>query len=146
MILGLALIIALVSGVVEADQAADGLRVYWIDVEGGAATLLVTPAGESILVDTGMPGQRDPGRINKLAREVAGLTKIDHLVITHFDIDHYGGAADLSRLIPIGRVYDHGVEGEGIRRPPETYFDFKADRRVVLRPGDRLPLKQGGGT
>ena len=58
--------------------------------------MLLTPAGETILIDTGLPGDRDPGRINQLIREEVGATKIDHLVITHFDRDHYGGAADLS--------------------------------------------------
>ena len=59
---------------------AKGLDLYWVDVEGGAATLIVTPAGESVLIDTGMPGERDPKRIVKLAREI-GLKQIDHLKI-----------------------------------------------------------------
>src|SRR5688572_33340645 len=83
------------------------LDVYWIDVEGGAATLIVTPAGESILIDSGNPGGRDPGRIHKSATE-AGLKRIDHLVTTHFHIDHFGGAAELSKLIPVGTVWEIG--------------------------------------
>ena len=70
--------------------------------------LIETDADERILIDTGLPGDRDPARINQLAREIAGLERIDHLVITHFDLDHFGGAADLSKLIPIGTVYDNG--------------------------------------
>jgi glyoxylase-like metal-dependent hydrolase (beta-lactamase superfamily II) len=77
------------------------LDIYWVDVEGGAATLIVTPAGESILIDSGNPGGRDADRIYKAA-QAAGLKRIDYLVTTHFHIDHYGGAAELSRKIPIG--------------------------------------------
>lgn len=118
------------------------LKIFWVDVEGGAATLLVTPAGESILIDTGLPGDRDPVRINTLAREEAGLDKIDHLVITHFDRDHYGGAVDLSKLIPIGTVYDHGVRPQDRERVGEAYLNFECEARLVLTPGDQLPLKQ----
>ncbi|SVD90481.1 uncharacterized protein METZ01_LOCUS443335, partial [marine metagenome] len=60
-------------------QAKGTLEVYWVDVEGGAATLVVTPAGESLLVDTGNPGTRDAGRIHQVATKVAGIKKIDHL-------------------------------------------------------------------
>jgi beta-lactamase superfamily II metal-dependent hydrolase len=122
------------------------LRIHWIDVEGGAATLVVTPAGESILFDTGMPGLRDPVRINRHCRKIAGLKKIDHLVITHFDKDHYGGAADLSQLIPIGHVYDHGVRPQDVERVGEEYLKFACEQRLVLTPGDQIPLKQADET
>src|SRR5881628_1769411 len=85
------------------------LDIYWADVEGGAATLIVTPSGESILIDTGSSGGRDPGRLHQLATKAAGLKKIDHLIITHFHSDHFGGAAELAQLMPIGTVYDNGV-------------------------------------
>src|SRR5687767_10303859 len=84
------------------------LDVVWNDVEGGAATLIVTPKGESILIDSGNPGVRDPGRIHKSAVD-AGLKKIDHYITTHFHSDHFGGAAELSKLIPIGTVWDNGI-------------------------------------
>ena len=73
------------------------LDVYWVDVEGGGGTLIVTPAGESILIDTGMPGGRDPGRLHEAATKVAGVKQIDHLITTHCHIDHFGGAAELSQ-------------------------------------------------
>jgi glyoxylase-like metal-dependent hydrolase (beta-lactamase superfamily II) len=64
---------------------ADGrLDIYWIDVEGGAATLIVTPQGESVLIDTGNPGHRDPDRIVKTAAHEAGLRQLDHVIITHY--------------------------------------------------------------
>jgi len=62
-----------------------------------------------VLIDSGNPGLRDAGRIHETASRVAGLTRIDYLIITHFHIDHFGGAAELSQLIPIGAVHDNGV-------------------------------------
>src|SRR6478735_11841413 len=100
-----------------ANAADKKLDIFWIDTEGGAATLFVTPAGESVLIDAGNPGKagdaapRDATRIHKVATEVAGLKKIDFLVTTHYHLDHFGGAAELSQLIPIGAVYDNGDFG-----------------------------------
>ena len=101
---------ALVAALSAAPQAADRkLAIEWIDVLGGAATLIVTPAGESILVDTGWPGidSRDAKRI-KEALDRHGVTAIDHLILTHYHIDHYGGVAQLAALVPISKFYDHG--------------------------------------
>ena len=129
------------------------LDMYWTDVEGGGATLLVTPTGESVLIDSGNPGVRDPGRIHKTAL-AAGLKKIDHYITTHFHTDHFGGAAELAALIPIGQVHDNGIpEGNPDGNPRDTrwpllikpYREFKADGRNVLTPGQSLPLKQADG-
>ncbi len=131
------------------------LDIYWVDVEGGAATLIVTPSGESLLVDSGNPGARDSGRIHKVATEVAGLKKIDHLVTTHFHIDHFGGAAELSALIPIGTVHDKGLpagdpDGRADRnglwvKSSQPYREFKADKRSVIKAGDEIALRQTAG-
>ena len=89
-------------------QNSRTLDITWIDVEGGAATLLVAPSGESMLVDTGYAvGDHDAKRIFA-ATQKAGLRKIDHLVISHFHGDHMGGLAALAKMIPIERFYDHG--------------------------------------
>ncbi len=123
------------------------LQILWCDVEGGAATLIVTPAGESVLVDTGMPGERDPARIERIVKETAGLERIDHLVVTHFDIDHYGGAADLSRRVEIGRFYDPGIpEGnERLARRIAPYRNAAEGKRTVLEPGSEISLRQTDG-
>lgn len=135
-------------------QAQDrALEMYWVDVEGGAATLIVTPAGESVLIDIGMPGQRDPMRIHKAARD-AGVSQIDHLLTTHFHIDHFGGAADLAKLMPIVNVYDFGIpernpdnpgDVERFAKQVQPYREMKAARRVVIEPGDSVPLRQSPG-
>lgn len=135
-------------------QAAESksLEMYWVDVEGGAATLIVTPAGESILIDTGMPGERDPKRIVKAARE-AGLKQIDHLITTHFHIDHFGGAADVAKEMPIANLYDYGIPENNPDNPNDNtrwnqwikpYREMTVGRRVIVKPGDSIPLKQSG--
>src|ERR1700736_1641786 len=88
-------------------QSQKTLDIYAIDVEGGQSTLVVSPSGESLLVDTGSPGERDADRIVATAKQ-AGLTRIDYVVITHYDGDHVGGAKDLSDRLPIRTFIDHG--------------------------------------
>src|SRR5437660_3913326 len=91
-----------------AADGARGLDIYFIDTEGGAATLIVTPAGESVLIDCGNPGNRDAERIHRVA-EQAGLKAIDHLIITHWHTDHYGGVGRLTQMMPVRNFYDHGI-------------------------------------
>ena len=79
-------------------QKSDGkLDIYWIDSEGGGSTLIVTPRGESVLIDSGNPGTRDALRIHHVAAEVAGLKQIDHIIATHWHLDHYGGHGELAK-------------------------------------------------
>ena len=119
------------------------MDIYWVDVEGGAATLIVTPAGETVLIDTGNPGIRDPDRITRVITRVAKLRQVDHLIITHYHGDHYGGAADLAKMLPIKTVYDNGIFEDMPEAPPEkSYFEFKAEQRIVIHPGDQVPLRQ----
>ena len=150
-----ALLLGLVPGAIHAraGEADHSLDIYWIDSEGGGSTLIVTPARESVLVDSGNPGGRDSKRIHHVAAEVAGLKKIDYLVTTHFHIDHFGGAAELAELIPIGVVYDNGVPEHNPDGGDDAWFaerikpyrEFHAVRRVVIKAGDALPLKAADG-
>ncbi len=123
---------------------AQTLDIYFIDTEGGQATLYVSPSGETLLVDTGNPGDRDHARILEvLAR--AGVQQIDHLLLTHYHGDHYGGLEALAQEIPIRHFYDHGrsIESdqpriiEFERRYAEIYGDAT---RTVLQPGDQIPI------
>src|SRR5580693_5102437 len=94
-------------------SAAKNLEVYSIDVEGGQATLFVSPSGESMLVDTGWGAfnKRDANRI-ALAAKHAGVKKIDYLVITHYHADHVGGVLQLAEKMPIHNFVDHGPSVE----------------------------------
>jgi beta-lactamase superfamily II metal-dependent hydrolase len=123
------------------------LNIYWIDVEGGGATLIVTPAGQSLLVDTGNPApdDRDAKRIFTVASEQAKLKKIDFLLTTHYHDDHVGGAPALSKMIPIDRYFDHGDSVE-TKNPKgaklyEAYQSIADGKRTTVKPGDHLPLK-----
>src|SRR5438552_2080896 len=84
-----------------------GLDIYFVDTEGGAATLIVTPAGESILIDCGdtVAGGRDADRIFRTATKTAGLKAIDHFIVTHWHSDHYGGTGRLAKLMPLKKFY-----------------------------------------
>jgi len=116
-IVAVAVALAATAGVVRS-QAQKPLTIYSIDVEGGQATLFVSPTGESMLVDAGLPGARDADRIAAAAKS-AGLTQIDYLVVTHFDADHVGGVKDVGERIPIKAFVDHGprIPGEAFGAP-----------------------------
>jgi competence protein ComEC len=134
-----------------AGPAEKTLDIYWIDSEGGGSTLLVTPAGESVLIDSGNPGGRDSKRIHQVATTDAGLKKIDHLITTHFHVDHYGGAPDLAKLMPIGTVWDNGIpenDPDGNRNQDRwkksiaPYQEMKVEERKIIKPGNQIALKQ----
>ncbi len=122
------------------------LDIYFIDVEGGQATLIVSPSGQSMLVDTGWPGfnGRDAGRIVAAAK-IAGIKQIDYVVITHFHRDHVGGAPQLAGQMKIGAFVDHGPNQEDSAVTREDYAAYEKlwgnARHVVVKPGDRIPLK-----
>src|SRR5437879_13840793 len=122
------------------------LDIYWSDVEGGASTLIVTPSGQSLLVDAGNPApdDRDAKRVFEAAK-AAGLKKIDMLVTTHYHGDHVGGEPALSKMIPIEKFYDHGDSIEAGSSPNTTklWEDYKGisqGKRTILKPGDKIPL------
>jgi competence protein ComEC len=120
------------------------LQVYFIDVEGGQATLFVTPEGKSLLIDTGWAGKNglDAGRIAATAKR-AGLSKIDYVLITHFHADHVGGVPELVQRIPVGTFIDHGPNRENVEQGFEAYQKVLASGHhghIVAKPGDVLPI------
>jgi beta-lactamase superfamily II metal-dependent hydrolase len=126
-----------------APALAQDLKITWIDVEGGAATLFVSPTGQSLLFDTGYPGNgdRDAKRIFAAAQK-AGLRQIDHVVISHWHGDHVGGLEALGKLIPLGRFYDHGDGVEEVDRPRlESYKTVAGAKRTIVKGGDTIPFK-----
>jgi competence protein ComEC len=136
------------------------LQIYFIDVEGGQSTLIVTPERHSLLIDTGWAGDgsgfrpgnpheaRDANRIVAAARD-AGITQIDYLLITHFHVDHDGSVTELSRLMPIRTFVDHSApSAEADRASPGTKEAYEAyltvrsgGAHLQPGPGERLPLK-----
>jgi competence protein ComEC len=125
-------------------SAAGTLEVYFIDVEGGQSTLVVSPSGQSMLIDTGYAGfdDRDPNRIVAAAR-LAGVKQIDYLVITHYHRDHVGGVTQLVHKLPVRHFFDHGPNTEA--DSGERYREYGAARgaipRSILKPGQKIPVK-----
>ena len=119
------------------------LDIYVVDTEGGKAILFLSPTGESLLIDSGNPGGRDVERILTVFK-AAGVSKLDHLLSTHYHIDHIGGMQELARQIPIAHYIDHGPTVE----PKEQVEGFQAAyaalygkaRHTVVKPGDRVPF------
>ncbi|HLH16373.1 MAG TPA: MBL fold metallo-hydrolase [Bryobacteraceae bacterium] len=126
--------------------AAKNLEVYFIDVEGGQATLIVPPGGDSLLIDTGWAGHnhRDADRIAAAAK-AAGVKRIDYLVITHYHEDHVGGVPQLAEKLPIRNFVDHGDQTETGKQAEILYNAYKAFRdkgnHIVVKPGDTIPVK-----
>jgi competence protein ComEC len=126
--------------------AAKPLDVYFIDVEGGQATLLVTPSGESMLIDTGHPGNgdRDLNRVLDTIKQ-AGVTRLDYLLVTHYHSDHVGNAAAIAARIPVGTFVDHGETVEtdaGAKALYQAYVQGRArSRHMLVKPHDNVPIR-----
>jgi beta-lactamase superfamily II metal-dependent hydrolase len=136
------------AGFAATPAAQKGLQIYFVDVEGGQATLFVTPDGKSLLIDTGWPdnNNRDADRIVAAAKN-AGVKKIDFVLITHYHDDHVGGAPQLAAKIPVGTFIDHGENREtgdaGNAKVYAAYQQLLAGgkyKHIVAKPGEVLPI------
>jgi beta-lactamase superfamily II metal-dependent hydrolase len=143
------LFIALLMPLCSVLRAADTLDVYVIDVEGGKAMLVITPSGQSMLLDGGMPTQdnRDLNRVVKAA-QAAGVKEFDYILTTHYDVDHAGNIPAIAAQIPAKVFVDHGpvVDNPKIaamnRRAADGYLAFVANqKRMSVKPDDQIPLK-----
>src|SRR5437016_2530171 len=131
---------------VQAVEASKPLRFYFVDVEGGQATLVVSPSGQSLLIDAGWPGNegRDADRILAAAHQ-AGLQQIDYVLITHYHRDHVGGVPGLVDGIKVGTFVDHGPNQEDSQVTRADYAAYEkaiaGHAHVVVKPGWKLPIK-----
>lgn len=141
-----------------ADEPRRNLDIYFIDVLGGAATLIVTPSGESVLIDSGWAGSedRDPIRIESVLKGQAKLDHLDHLVTTHWHADHFGGVEGIARRLRVDHYWDRGLpdpsaeNGDKASYPDgpapgdklgDAYRKASLGKRKVLKAGDSLRLK-----
>src|SRR5262245_32707044 len=146
-ILVLLAVLLAVTLVIGQSRSSKTLDIYVVDVEGGNATLFVSPAGESMLIDTGNGGAaaaRDAGRIMAAIKD-AGLQQIDHLVTTHWHGDHFGGMAELASRIPIREYIDHGANVQPAEAADaflqKTYPElYNKAKHTVVKPGDKIPV------
>jgi competence protein ComEC len=148
-------LVVLLSGV---DVQGQNLDIYFIDANGGAATLIVTPERESVLIDSGWAGfeDRDPIRIEKILKEQAKLDHLDHLITTHWHMDHFGGVEGISRRLRVDHYWDRGLpdpkaeNGDKANYPDgpapgdklgDSYRKASSGKRQALKAGDSIPLK-----
>ncbi len=134
------------------EAAPKPLLIFFVDVEGGQSTLFVTPAGQSLLIDTGWPGHeyRDANRIVAAAKK-AHIKKIDYVLITHYHDDHVGGVPQLLEKFPVGTFIDHGENRETTKRGDRLYAAYlkaiAGHKRIIVKAGDPLPpIKHLEGT
>jgi len=128
--------------------SAQALRLFFIDVEGGQSTLVVTPSGQSLLVDTGWPTDtlRDAERIAAAVKK-AGVGTVDYLVITHYHADHVGGMEQLASRVKFRNVITHGPTTETGKGADTMMATFRAAlaasgaKEIVVKPGETIPLK-----
>jgi beta-lactamase superfamily II metal-dependent hydrolase len=131
---------------VSALTAAKTLDIYVVDVEGGKAQLLISPSGQSMLLDAGNPGSngRDANRIVE-ACKAAGVQKLDYMVVTHYDGDHVGNVPALLERMPVATFVDHG---ENVQKDASTLKNVAAylalaakAKRLTVKAGDKIPIK-----
>src|SRR4051812_3918885 len=124
-------------------MAARTLDAYFIDVEGGQSTLIVTPAGESLLIDAGYAG-RDADRILAVAK-LAGVKQIDRLALTHYHADHVGGVPEIASKLPVKQFFDHGPNTENdvasLARAKAYAAAIGKSPHTVAKPGMRIAMK-----
>ena len=147
-VIGFAALVGLGALNLTAAQTHTTLDIYVVDVEGGNATLFASPSGDSLLIDSGNLGPeasvRDAERIMAAVKD-AGLTRIDHLITTHWHGDHYGGLAELAARVPIRQFIDHGPNVQ----PSPAVDEFLAKTypalyskvsHTVAKPGDKISV------
>ena len=136
----------LILGAAQVLPAARPLEIYFVDVEGGQATLLIAPSKQSLLIDSGWPGfnLRDANRIALVAKR-AGVKQIDYLLITHFHTDHVGGVPQLAAKLPIRNFVDHGEtiehDADGTRQFHAYLKVRDSGSHLQVKPGDKIPVK-----
>jgi competence protein ComEC len=136
------LALVLLSGVTHG-TVAQTLRIYHIDVDQASATMVVSPAGHTLLVDSGKNGH---GARIRSALQRAGVDRIDYFVDTHYHEDHYGGIDEVVDAgVPVGAAYDRGdkafLPASKLADPTYQGYDRTVGQHAEqLSRGETIPL------
>ncbi|HEY1801058.1 MAG TPA: MBL fold metallo-hydrolase [Terriglobales bacterium] len=125
-------------------KSSKSMHIYSIDVEGGQSTLIVSPSGQTLLIDAGWPGKIGADRVLALTKQL-GIKKLNYVLITHFHHDHVGGIPDLVKQIKVGTFIDHGQNREDSDITRKDYAAYEGaiagTKHIVAKPGDRIHIK-----
>jgi competence protein ComEC len=144
--------LALLASAVAQTQGQSTTSIYFIDTEGGQATLIISPSNgilgtkETLLLDAGNlnPPGRDAERIVAAMKD-AGVEWVDTLVVSHYHGDHVGGVAALFDKVPVRRVLDPGpfIPEQNANREAGylSYVPIRQHAHVVIpKPGMKIPV------
>lgn len=120
------------------------LEIHAINVDQADATLVISPSGETMLIDSG--DWRDDGETVLNYLESVGVERIDHLISTHGHADHIGGHAAVIEQFEtekegIGQIWDSGVSHT--TQTYDRYLDAVEEHNVTLfetQEGDEIPI------
>ena len=120
------------------------LKVYFVDVNQGDSTFIVTPKGKTILIDGGGSSYTNVGK-NTLLPYILdrGYTKIDIAIISHMDLDHCDGIIYLMdkikiKTIIIGKQYE---ESDNYKR----FVKLAKEKRIevkIVEAGENINIER----
>jgi competence protein ComEC len=132
--------IGLVSGWTRTNS--DELRCTFLAVGRGGCAVLETPDGRTILYDAGAAGGPDVTR-----RQIApflwsrGIRRIDEVIISHADLDHFNGLPDLLERFSVGQVSVTPTFADKTTQAVRATLDAVERHQIpirIVRAGDRL--------
>ncbi len=117
------------------------LREYFLPVGEGDSELVIAPSGAKILIDG---GPADASILNSLDEIIRPTDRyIDVVILTHPQLDHFGGLVDILRSYGIGVLISNGLKGEiaAYRSLERELFnrdikEISVDAGDIVRNGD----------
>ena len=121
---------------------SQALAVSFLDVGQGDAILIQTEEYKNILIDTGPDGKV----VEELSKKLNFFSpKIDLFILTHPDLDHYGGILDILQKYPVDQVMLTGISSTS--QLYTTFLDELQKRNIpIIYPDSEKDLQIGRDT